>query len=66
MSMGDWVGIIGTLSGWGIAFWQWHDAKKKGGQLVTFLHGLKAAALPQAAIIQINDMLARLDPPKSN
>jgi hypothetical protein len=64
LSVGDWAGIIGTVSGWGIAFWQWHDAKKKGSQLVSFLHGLKGANLPNEAIVQVNDMLARLDPPK--
>jgi hypothetical protein len=47
-----------------IAFWQWHDAKIKGDRLVAFLHGLKACELPDKAIEQINDMLARLDPPK--
>jgi hypothetical protein len=59
------MGLIGTLSGWGIAYWQWRGAKIKGDNLVAFLHGLKGAELPPRAVEQVNDMLARLDPPRS-
>jgi hypothetical protein len=65
MSIGDWAGILGTVSGWGIAFCQWDDAKKKGSQMVAFLHRLKADDLPKAAMDRVNDMLARINPPKS-
>ena len=62
MSIGDWAGILGTVSGWGIAFCQWDDAKKKGSQMVAFLHRLKADDLPKAAMDQVNDMLAESIP----
>ena len=55
------VGIVSL----GFAYWTWSDAKKKGDQLVTFLHGLKSCDIPPKALEQINDMLARLDPPHS-
>jgi hypothetical protein len=64
MDTGSWIGVAGIAIGSIIAFWQWHDARAKGSQLVTFLHGLKAAPLPPEAVIQINDMLARLDAPR--
>jgi hypothetical protein len=65
MDTGSWIGVAGIVIGSAIAFWQWHDAKKKGSQLTTFLHGLKAADLSPQIVVQINDMLARLEPPKS-
>ena len=64
MDKGSWIGIAGIVIGALIAFWQWHGAKKQGSNLVAFLHGLKASNLPTRAIEQINDQLARLDPPK--
>ena len=64
MDTGSWIGLAGIVIGCGIAFWQWHDAKIKGDRLVAFLHGLKACELPAKAVAQVNDMLARLDPPK--
>jgi hypothetical protein len=65
MDTGSWIGLAGILVGCAIAYWQWHEAKKKGDMLVTFLHGLKSAELPAKVIDQVNDMLARLDPPKA-
>jgi hypothetical protein len=64
MDAGSWIGIAGIGIGLAVAFWQWYSAKRKGDLLVTFLHGLKGADLPPKAVEQINDMLARLDPPK--
>lgn len=64
MDTGGWIGIAGIVLGCGIAYWQWYDARAKGGQLVAFLHGLKTASLPPEVIEQIDDQLARLDPPK--
>lgn len=70
----DWIGLAGIVValagiaiGCGIAYWQWRDAKIKGDNLVWFLHGLKTNEdhLPKPTIVQINDMLARLDPPKN-
>ncbi|NTU73916.1 hypothetical protein HGB07_07215 [Candidatus Roizmanbacteria bacterium] len=60
MDTGVFVGIVGIVIGVLIAFWQWHDAQKKGSLLTTFLLGLKAADLPEKTIKQINDMLERL------
>jgi hypothetical protein len=60
----DWTGLAGIAIGCAIAFWQWHDAKINGDRLVAFLRGLKSCELPDKAIEQVNDMLARLDPPK--
>lgn len=64
MDAGSWIGLAGIIIGCGIAFWQWHDAKAKGSLLVAFLHGIKSCDLPLKAEVQVNDMLARLDPPK--
>ncbi len=66
MNSGSWIGVAGIVIGIGVAFWQWYSAKKKGDQLVAFLHGLKGAKrdLPPAVVEQIDDMLARLNPPK--
>ena len=50
--------------GSGVAFWQWHGAKVKSDRLVAFLRQLKASTLPGAAILQVEHMLTRLDPPK--
>ena len=68
----DWIGLAGIAValagiavGCGIAFWQWRDAKIKGDRLLRFLLGLKGCELPHKAIVQVNDMLARLDPPKN-
>jgi hypothetical protein len=66
MDVEGWIGIAIGLAGVAIANWQWRDAKIKGDNLVAFLHGLKACELPEKAIEQVNDMLARLDPPKNN
>jgi hypothetical protein len=68
----DWIGLAGIAIalagiaiGCGIAYWQWLDAKIKGDKLVWFLHGLKGNEhLPEQTIVQVNDMLARLEPPK--
>lgn len=65
MDTGSWIGLFGIIIGSLIAFWQWHDARKNGSNLVAFLHGLKSAQLPQSVVEQINDMLAHLDPPKN-
>jgi hypothetical protein len=57
------VGITGgaiSVISLGFAFWQKHNAKRKGDLLTTFLIGLKSADLPPKAIGQVNDMLERL------
>jgi hypothetical protein len=41
------------------------EARIRGDAIVAFLHGLKTADLPARVIVQIDDMLARFDPPKS-
>jgi hypothetical protein len=61
MTIGDWIGVIGTLLGWGIAFYQWYDGRKKRNALVHFLLGLKEAELPPKAVERIDRMLGRLD-----
>ena len=61
---GSWIGVAGILIGLAVAYWQWRSAKTKGDILVIFLHGLKACDLPPKAVEQVNDMLARLDPPR--
>jgi hypothetical protein len=64
MTIGDWIGVIGTLSGWGIAFYQWYDGRKKKYVLVDFLRGLKAAELPPKVVERIDRMLGRLGAPR--
>jgi hypothetical protein len=64
---GLFVGIIGTFVGifgaaW--AIWQWLDSKRKGDVMVGFLHGLKTGELKPLQLEQVNDMLARFDPPR--
>ena len=65
--LGFFVGVIGTFVGifgaaWGI--WQWLDSKQKGDVMIGFLHGLKAGELNPLQLEQVNDMLARFDPPR--
>ena len=65
--LGFFVGVIGTFVGifgaaWGI--WQWLDSKQKGDVKLGFLHGLKAGELNPLQLEQVNDMLARFDPPR--
>jgi hypothetical protein len=71
----DWIGyaigIAGIVIGCAIAYWQKiRDDKRvaaekiRGDKLVAFLHGLKGGELPDKSVVQVNDMLARLDPPK--
>jgi hypothetical protein len=64
--LGLFVGVIGTFVGifgatWGI--WQWLDTKRKGDVMIGFLHGLKTGELNPLQLEQVNDMLARFDPP---
>ena len=65
--LGLFVGVIGTFFGifgtaWGI--WQWLDSKRKGDVMIGFLHGLKTGELQPLQLEQVNDMLARFDPPR--
>jgi hypothetical protein len=65
--LGLFVGVIGTFVGifgaaWG--FWQWLDSKRKGDVMIGFLHGLKTGELNPLQSEQVNDMLARFDPPR--
>ena len=65
--LGLFVGVIGTFIGifgaaWGI--WQWLDSKQKGDVMIGFLHGLKTGELNPLQLEQVNDMLARFDPPR--
>jgi hypothetical protein len=65
--LGLFVGVIGTLFGFfGVAWaiWQWLDTKRKGDVVIGFLHGLKTGELNQLQLEQVNDMLARFDPPR--
>ena len=55
------IGVAGLVYGWV----QSTAAAKEGSNLVAFLHGLKTADLPPKLEVQVNDMLARLDPPKT-
>jgi hypothetical protein len=71
MDTGSWIGLAGIGIGCAIAYWQKirgdkliADEKIRGDKLVAFLHGLKGGELPPKSIEQVNDMLARLDPPK--
>lgn len=66
MTLDTWLAVAGLVVGVvgvGIAVWQWRAAKKQGDLVVAFLHGLKTGPLNQAQVDQVNDMLARLDPP---
>jgi hypothetical protein len=65
--LGLFVGVIGTFVGifgaaW--AIWQWLDSKRKGDVVIGFLHGLKTGDLNPLQLEQVNDMLARFDPPR--
>jgi hypothetical protein len=65
--LGLFVGVIGTFVGifgaaWGI--WQWLDTKRKGAVMIGFLHGLKTGELNPLQLEQVNDLLARFDPPR--
>lgn len=65
--LGLFVGVIGTFVGifgtaW--AIWQWLDTKRKGDVMIGFLHGLKTGELQPLQLEQVNDMLARFDPPR--
>ena len=67
--LGLFVGVIGTFVGifgaaW--AIWQWLDTKRKGDVMVGFLHGLKTGELKPLQLEQVNDMLARFDPPRKD
>ena len=66
--LGLFVGVIGTFVGifgaaWGIC--QWLDSKRKGDVMIGFLHGLKTGELQPLQLEQVNDMLARFDPPRN-
>lgn len=68
-SWADWASILGFA--WAVgasvaAWWQSHQRRAKVHGLVNFLHGLKTGVRPdqQEMIAQINDQLARLEPPK--
>jgi hypothetical protein len=70
MDRSDWIGVAGIVIGCLIALVQWREgkareskARKRGDELVAFLHGLKGETLTKPTIDQVNDMLARLDPP---
>jgi hypothetical protein len=72
MDFGWWLniffGIFGTLVGvFGLvlAFLQWLDSKRKGDVMIGFLHGLKTSELTPLQKAQVDDMLARFDPPKT-
>jgi hypothetical protein len=65
--LGLFVGVIGTFVGiFGAArgIWQWLDSKRKGDVTVGFLYGLKAGKRNPLQLEQVNDMLARFDPPR--
>lgn len=57
----DYVGLAIGIFGVAFAVWQYRKGKEQGSNLTTFLIGLKAANLPQQAVDQINDMIARLE-----
>ncbi len=59
------VGILSFL----FAVYQWNKRKQLSDNIANFLHGLKAAAEMANAdkiVIQINDQLAKLNPPPKN
>jgi len=56
----DILGLVVGILGVAFAVWERAEKKRQGSNLETFLLGLKAANLPDAAVTQINDMLARL------
>jgi hypothetical protein len=58
--IGTFVGIFGAA--W--AIWQWLDTKQKGDVMIGFLHRLKTGELQPLQSEQVNDMLARFDPPR--
>lgn len=68
----DWCSILGFL--WAIgasltAWWQSHKRTNERQTMVTFLIGLKPGIQgtnKEAVVKQINDMLARLEPPKKS
>jgi hypothetical protein len=60
MDLGTWIGILGIAFG----VWQWLENKRKGDVMLGFLHGLKTGKLDNLQLQEVNDMLARLQPPK--
>lgn len=69
-SIADWCSVFGFV--WAVlasaaAFWQHHKRQQTSHEVARFLHGLKPAiqgSNQKAVIDQINDQLARLEPPR--
>ena len=57
--------VPATVFGLVLAFLQWLDSKRKGDVMIGFLHGLKTGELTPLQKAQVDDMLARFDPPKT-
>ena len=65
-TFGDWASVLSFIIAvvsiaWG--WWQRNQRQHQTEAFVAFLHGLKTSIHDAKIIEQINDMLARLDPP---
>lgn len=71
MSAGDWIKfgqLVVSVISLCFGIYQWRKRVRMSENLSAFLHGLKAAAEVanvQPIVVQINDRLAKLNPPKS-
>ena len=68
MEMHDIIHALITLGAAVMFFVEHYKRRKVHSEIVFFLHGLKSCvehAGVKEAVIQINDILARLDPPKN-
>jgi hypothetical protein len=65
--LGLFVGVIGTFFGFfGVAWAIWMAGYKTQRRCdVGFLHGLKTGELNPLQLEQVNDMLARFNPPRN-
>lgn len=61
MDLGTCIGILESAFG----IWQWLENKRRGDVMIGFLHGLKTGELQLLQLDQVNDMLARFDPPRT-
>jgi hypothetical protein len=62
----DWASVLSLIIAVASIAWGWRQRNQRQHQtetFVAFLHGLKTSIHDAKVLDQINDMLARLDPP---
>jgi hypothetical protein len=57
------ISLIIALASIAWGWWQRNQRQHQTETFVAFLHGLKASIHDEEVLEQVNDMLARLDPP---